>query len=106
MRVENKEVTCHAIPEESPKCLVFLLNKYFSKLPKYAFEQDTLYLRPKSSVPVDLSSPWYEEAAVGKNTLSVMVKQTCAEAGIGRKTNHSLHANFENHTENNRSQVN
>ena len=90
--VENKEVTCHACPEEIPKCLVFLLNKYLAKLPKYAFEQDILYLRPKASTPADDHSPWYEEAAVGKNTLSVMVKEMSAEAGIGGKTNHSLRA--------------
>ena len=93
MRVENKEVTCHAVTEEIPKCLVFLLNKYLAKLPKYAFEQDNiLYLRPKATTPADLSLPWYEEAAVGKNTLSAMVKEMCAEAGIGGKTNHSLRA--------------
>ncbi len=34
----------------------------------------------------------YEETPVGKNTLSVMVKQICAEAGVGKKTNHSLRA--------------
>ena len=93
MWVENKEVTCHAVTEEIPKCLVFLLNKYLAKLPKYAFEQDNiLYLRPKATTPADLSLPWYEEAVVGKNTLSAMVKEMCAEAGIGGKTNHSLHA--------------
>ena len=32
----------------------------------------------------------YAEAAVGKNTLSVIVKDMCAETGIGKKTNHSL----------------
>ena len=116
MRVENKEITCHPCPEEIPKCLVFLLNKYLAKLPKYAFQQDILYLRPKASTPADDQLPWYEEAAVGKNTLSVMVKEMCAEPGIGGKTNHSLRATeasavpsecpWKDHTENDRPQVN
>ena len=63
-----------------------------SKLPKYAIEQDVLYLRPKATVPADPDSPWYDEAPVGKNSLSVMVKEMCAEAGIDGKTNHSLRA--------------
>ncbi len=62
------------------------------KLPKYAFEQDVLYLRSKSTTPADPDAPWYEEAPVGKSTLSVMVKQICAEAGVEKKTNHSLRA--------------
>ena len=62
------------------------------KLPKYAFENDILYLRPKSYTPEDLDAPWYEEVAVGKNTLSVMVKEMCAEAKIDMKTNHRLRA--------------
>lgn len=61
-----------------------------ARLPKYAFKQDILYLRPKPSAPADESSPWYGQAAVGKNTLSVMVKEMRVEAGIGGKTNHSL----------------
>ena len=46
----------------------------------------------KTFTPEDPDAPWYEEAAVGKNTLSVMVKEMCAEAGIDKKTNHSLRA--------------
>ena len=55
------------------------------KLPKYALENDVLYLWPKTFTPEDPDAPWYKEAAVGKNTLSVMVKEMCAEAGIGKK---------------------
>jgi len=55
------------------------------KLPKYALENDVLYLWPKTFTPKDPDAPWYKEAAVGKNTLSVMVKEMCAEAGIGKK---------------------
>ena len=48
--VENKQVTCHAVPEEIPKCLEFLLSKYMAMLPKYAFEQDILYLHPEAKL--------------------------------------------------------
>ena len=62
------------------------------KLPKYACDNDILYLRPKTYTPEDPDAPWYEEVAVDKNTLSVMVKEMCAEAKIDKKTNHSLRA--------------
>lgn len=91
-RVENKEVTHYAVPENAPQCLVFLLNLYVKKLPKYAFESDILYLRPKRSTTEAPDIPWYEEAPVGKNSLSLMVREMWAGAGIGSKTNHSLRA--------------
>ena len=91
-RFENKEVPCPAIPEQQPRCLVFLLDLYLAKLPTYAFEHNVLYLRPKPNTPSDPSTPWYENAPVGKNTLANMVKDLCAEAGIKGKTNHSLRA--------------
>ena len=62
---------------------------YFEKLPKYAFENDLFYLRPKKVVTGNI---WFESAAVGKEKLRTMVKQMCAEAGIENKTNHSLRA--------------
>ena len=37
LRLENKEVPCYAVYDQVPKCLVFLLNLYMKKLPKYAF---------------------------------------------------------------------
>ena len=83
---------CYAVPEMIPRCLVFLLDFYLSKLPPYAFTEDVLYCRPKAKGPVDDASPWYEAVPVGKNKLSNMVKEMCEEAGIPPKTNHSLHA--------------
>ena len=53
LRVENKEVPCHAVRESIPKCLVFLLDLYMKKLPMYAFEKDILYLWPKTFTPED-----------------------------------------------------
>ena len=43
-RAENKSAKCYAVPQNTPKCLVFLLNLYMKRLPKYAFENDLLYL--------------------------------------------------------------
>ena len=92
LSVENKTVPCPAVPENIPQCLVFLLDQYFRRLPKYAFEQDIFYLRPKSSVPASDDEPWYECVAVGKNSLANMLKVMCQEAGIDEKANHSLRA--------------
>lgn len=68
-----------------PRCLIFLLDRYFWRLPKYMFEQDIFYLRPKSFIPASGDKPWYECVAIGKNSL-------CQEAGIEEKTNPSLRA--------------
>ena len=92
LRVDNKTVPCHAMPEQSPKRLVFLLNLYIKRLPKYAFVHDVLYLRPKPKCPADPDAPWYEEKPVGKNTHSTMMKGMSVECGIATKTNHSLRA--------------
>ena len=89
-RYENKEVPCPALPDERPKCLVFLMNLYLSKLPKYGF--DILYFRPKRTTPHDPDAAWYENAPVGKNSLSTMVKDMRGEANIVGKTNHRLRA--------------
>ena len=70
------------------------MDLYLSKLPKYGFEQDILYLRSKCTTPHDPDAAWYEKALVGKNSLSTMVKDMCGEANIVHvgKTNHSLRA--------------
>ena len=92
LRFENKEVPCPAIPEERPKCLVFLMDLYLAKLPPFAFENNILYLRPKCTTPQAPESTWYDNIPVGKNTLQTMVKDMCVEAEIYGKTNHSLRA--------------
>ena len=85
-----KEVPCLAIPEERPKCLVFLMDLYLAKLPPFAFENNIVYLRPKRTTLQAPESPWYDNIPVGKNTLQTMVKDMCVEAKIYGKTNHSL----------------
>jgi len=86
-----KEVSCYTVRENLPKCLVFLLNLYRKKPLKCAFfDNNILYLLPKTYMPEDPDAPWYEEVAVGKNTFLVMVKEMCVEAKIDKKTNHII----------------
>ena len=92
LRVENKAVPCYAVPDQSPRCLVYLLDRYLGKLPCFAFANDVFYCRPKAVVPANEHAPWYEGAPVGKNKLASMVKEMCISAGIDVKTNHSLRA--------------
>ena len=90
LRVENKCVPCYAIPDKVPRCLVHLLDRYLDNLPKYAFEKDIFYCRPKVTKP--LQGAWYDSVAVGKNKLGSMVKDLCTDAGLPPRTNHSLRA--------------
>ena len=76
------------------RCHVHPLDLYISKLPeKTRTEQGLFYLRPLQLKPLDETSPWFCDVAVGKNTLQSKLKTMCAHAGIeGNKTNHSLRA--------------
>ena len=68
---------------------VFILDKYFSKLPDSAKVDGYFYLRALLKVPEDPRKPWFAHLPVGKNKLSSMVKEMCKEAGIeGNKTNY------------------
>ncbi len=89
LRHKNKRVPCYSVPEDTPQCLVFLLDKYVEKLPLFTFTNNILYCRPKKDVPYDNKSCWYDAVPVGKNKLGSMVKDMCAEAGIEKKMNHS-----------------
>ena len=87
--LENKQVPCYSIPENRPRCLVYLLDMYLSKLPSYAFEKD---VRPKANTPASDKEPWYDRIPVGKNTLGAFVKTMCQKGGIENRSNHSLRA--------------
>ncbi len=71
LRVENKVVPVYANPISGTRCLVYLLDDYFSKLPKYAFEKD---VRPKQGSPP--FSVWYESVPV-----EVAENGMCSRAG-------------------------
>ena len=60
-------------------------------MPPAAIEKDFFYCRPCSVLPDDENKAWYLAVAVGRNVLSKMVADMCAEAHVsGKKTNHSL----------------
>ncbi len=93
LHIKPKIVPLFACPEAGDRCPVTILDKYITKLPVYAQEQDLFYLRPLPKVPVDPSLPWYAKAPVGRDSLNKTVKKMCQEAKIeGNKTNHSLGA--------------
>ena len=93
IHVKKKVVPIYACPEVGERCPVNILDKYISKLPPYAFENDTFYLRPLQAVPVDPNAPWYASVPVGRDTLQKIFHLMCKQAGIkGNKLNHSLRA--------------
>ena len=88
---KNKIVPVYANYSARPRCLVYLLDKYFSKFPPKGKEMDVFYLRPVSKVSE--KQYWYECAPVGKEKLRKFIETMCREAGIAeKKTNHSLRA--------------
>ena len=93
IHIKKKVVPIYACPEVGERCPVNILDKYISKLPPYAFEHDTFYLRPLQAVPVDPNAPWYASVPVGRDTSQKKFHLMCEQAGIkGNKTNHSLRA--------------
>ena len=87
----NKVVPVYAVNESRPRCLVYLLDKYFKMLPPKAFELDIFYLRSKKKFAAD--GPWYDCVPVGKEKLRTYMDAMCKEAGIKeKKSNHSLRA--------------
>ena len=49
----NKVVPVYALTELRPRCLVYLLDKYFERPPPKAFELDIFYLQPKKRFKPD-----------------------------------------------------
>ena len=93
LRLENKRVPIYANPKAGERCHVQILDRYISKLPVQAKERDFFYARPLSAVPFGQEKPWFCSMQIGKNYLSSMFKDMCAEASVsGHKTNHSVRA--------------
>ena len=87
----NKTVPVFSCPDARPRCLVYLLDKYFEKLPAKADRLDVFYLRPRVTFTPD--SVWYDCVPVGIHKLKKFMDSMCSEAGIQeKKTNHSLRA--------------
>ena len=91
MRVENKVVPSYAVHEIGERCHVYLLDMYLKKVPKDALDKNNFYLRPQR-IASDTDGVWYMPVPVGRNTLQKMLPAMCEEAGIARRTNHSLRA--------------
>ena len=93
IRVKNKVVPIVSVPEAGSRCHVFLLDKYFSKLPPEAIAKDVFYVKPRPMISEDPTTPWFTAMPIGKNILVKLVKDMCKEANLeGNKTNHSLRA--------------
>ena len=93
IHIKSKVVPVYACPEAGERCLVYILDKYISKLPSFAVDKDVFYVRPLHKLPIDSSAPWYAATPVGRETLHKKFRLMCQQAGIdGNKTNHSLRA--------------
>ena len=91
LRLEHKVLNITANKTAGERCPVFILDKYISKLPEKTKKMDMFYCRPCATLPKQESDPWFVSVAVGKNTLTNMVKTMCDEAGVdGKKLNHCL----------------
>ena len=58
LRVKNKSVSIFAVPEAADQCHVHILDLYFSKLLKDAFERDVFYLQPVCKIRKH-DQPWF-----------------------------------------------
>ena len=67
LNVPNKVVPVYACPEQIPRCLVYLLDLYISKIPPRG--KGVGYLRLVFNTPLDPSAYWYEAAPVEKEKL-------------------------------------
>ena len=93
LHLKNKVVALYSCPESGEHCPVLVFNKYFSKLPPQAIENDILFVRPLEIIQNHPATPWYSGIPIGKNTLENKLRKRCALAGIeGRVTNHSMRA--------------
>ena len=93
-RQSNKVVRHFANPKLGEKCLVHLLDPYFSKRPEFkpdSPDKDAFYLRPAAS---DSSAQWYYARPIGHNMLKGMLKAMYKQAGLNCEgiSNHSLRA--------------
>ena len=80
LRVKNKVVPIHAVPEAGEHCHVYVLDRYLEKIPEAAFEKDNFYLQPVATTKE--GQPWFTITPVGRNTLSTMVKTICEDGGV------------------------
>ena len=90
IRQENKVVHQYE-SEDVNRCHVLLLDKYISKFHPEVKAKDIFYMKPKTTMPKETTSPWYTAVPVGRNTLAEMMKKMSEEAKLAMKyTNHSF----------------
>lgn len=65
----NKVVPLYSNPEAEPRCVIYLLDFYFSKFPQLASTMPFFYLKPLPTKP-DNEAPWFQATPIGKNTLA------------------------------------
>jgi hypothetical protein len=84
---EPKKVIHYENKDNPERCLIKIFKMYNSKCP-IDRPASALYLKPLKHPKEDV---WYQKVAVGHNTLSKVVNQLMASAGIpGHFANHSL----------------
>ncbi len=59
LHVNSKIVPLYPNQALGERCPVHVLDKYISKLPQKAKDEDLFYMRPLDSTPVDTDAPWY-----------------------------------------------
>ncbi|XP_062574060.1 zinc finger MYM-type protein 2-like [Saccostrea cucullata] len=88
-KLRRKQTKAYENLERPDRCVVSVFKKYISLRPKTG-KVNALYLRARAKPSND---EWYCDVRVGINTLSKVVKNLCAKAGLdGHFTNHSLRA--------------
>jgi len=93
LHLENKKVTIMRNDTAGQRCHAYLLDQYIKRLPPQAFINDVFYLRPLMKFNRDDDSIWFTAVSIGRNKLTMLVKEMCKSAGIGgTKSNHSLRA--------------
>ena len=89
---DNKIVTIFSNEKAGQRCPVYVIDLYFSKIPCLPSELECMYLKPLSKTPLDETKPWFCLVPVGKNLLSKYVELMCEDAGLEKRSNHSLRA--------------
>ena len=83
--VKPKTVKIFANKENPQRCLLRIFKKYSEK--RENIKSEAYYLKPLEKY----GQLWYQNMALGHNSLSNMMKSICEQAGLeGRYTNHSL----------------
>ena len=73
---ENKVVCQHENATGKGVCHVAILDKYLSKLPTEANDNDVFYLTQLQCVPLDQAKPWSKPVPIGKNRFKRLAERS------------------------------